>query len=271
MSFYPAFPEPKPGPQSGSQRPAGAPNNGSMGGRPPVPTGVDSSPIERLAASILPIPPTRTMPNVASPTANAGGEMWPDATMPTQGAKPQQAGGEMWPDARGSGAPAPSTTTPSGVTINIGGAGAAPTTTPATPAGSPSGAAPAATSSQPTSTTANPDGSVPGAGAQPSARPAPPAPVTFTRTPREDEIALVPEGAEVITPFGTGVKKNGTVERYNLTPAGQEAHKRATLAARERFGRTPFDGDPAAPQLPIVVGGLNYNPWAPPGREWSRG
>lgn len=267
MSFYPAFPEPKSGPREGSQRPAGAPNNGAMGGRPPVPTGVDSSPIERLAASILPVPPTRTMPNTASPTANAGGEMWPDA----------RAGGEMWPDARQSGAPAPAPTTSptpsSGVTINIGGA-AAPTTTPATPAGSPSGAAPAANSSQPdapTTTTANPDGSVPGAGAQPSARPAPPAPVTFTRTPREDEIALVPEGAEVITPLGTGVKKNGTVERYNLTPAGQEAHKRATLAARERFGRTPFDGDPAAPQLPIVVGGLNYNPWAPPGREWSRG
>jgi hypothetical protein len=266
MSFFPAFP--KPGPKDGSSRPANAPNNGSMGGRPTEQKPTGGSPYEKLLASIAPMPPLTsptTMPATAPQTA--GGEMWPDA----QGGGGQQAGGELWPNARApQGQPgaepsaqgaAPANPATGGITINVGGAGGQ-DAKPAAPAQA-EGASAAAP--------ANPAaGAVAGEG-QPLTPPPPPPPVTFPRQPTDADLARIPDGSEVITPYGTGVKKGGVVERYRLSPAGQEAHKRATLAARERFGRTPFDGDPAAPQWPVVIGGYNFNPWAPPGSEWTKG
>jgi hypothetical protein len=236
MSFYPTFP--KPGPVEGSQRPAGAPNNGAMGGRPTsTGAGAGGSPVERMAAeasSAPPFYPSTAPPMVADtvPTAATGVAPTPSGAAPTA---------------------AP----PSGVTINInaGGQPAAPTaeTTPTAP-------------TQPAPPSAGgemwPDLTQPAA---------PPPPAVFKQQPSVDELAKVPEGAEVQTPYGVGTKKAGAVDRYTLTPAGQEAHKRATLAMRERFGPTPFDGDVDAPfEIPLIPGKWAFNPWAPPGREWIK-
>lgn len=261
------YPTPKPGPRDGSQRPAGAPNNGSMGGRPTQPV-ADASPMERLATTppdpsfyprTLPSP-SGTMEGGAGGTAPApspnggvappptpgavpaappaggstininvgGGGAATQPAQPTAQPQPQQAGGEMWPDARGG----------------------TPGTDPANPAA-------------PTNAGGEmwPDVSAP----------PPPPPVQLKKSPSTDDLARIPDGSEVVTPYATGTKRNGEVAEYHLTPAGQEAHKRATLALRERAGATPFDGDPTAPPiLPLVLGKTNYNPWAQPDRRFFK-
>lgn len=260
------YPTPKPGPRDGSQRPAGAPNNGSMGGRPAQPV-ADASPMERLATA--PPDPSfypRTLPSPsgtleggvtgaapapsptggvappptpgASPAAppasgstininvGGGGQSAGGEMWPDAQAKPSTAGGEMWPDARG---------------------GASPGADPANPTNAGGEMWPDATA------------------------PAPPPPVQLKKSPSTDDLARIPDGSEVVTPYATGTKRNGEVAEYHLTPAGQEAHKRATLALRERAGATPFDGDPTAPPiLPLVLGKWNYNPWANGDRRWFK-
>lgn len=53
------------------------------------------------------------------------------------------------------------------------------------------------------------------------------------------------------------------------TPEQRVEYGRQMAAARQKFGQTPFSGDPNAPQPDIQLGKPNYNPFAPPGMQWS--
>ncbi len=239
----------KPGPVTGSQRPTGAPNAGSLGGRPPsAPSGGTASPMEKLASEL------------------------PVATPPTPGVLPgpgqaAPAGGAM-PGGQAAVAPAPVASPPggAGITINVGGA--------QQPAPGPQGL----TEYWPEAQRQAPDDprlteywpeaqgeAAPAPAPQPTA-PAPP--IEFQRLPFDDELAMVPEGSVVRTPWGEGRVQGGSVRDYALTPAGKEAYGRAMIREVENFGAHPWKGDPGAPAPPVEPGRPSFNPFAPGTSAW---
>lgn len=245
----------KPGPPTGSSQPTGAVNNGAMGGRPRAQVAsAGGSPMERLANE-LPVatpPAPGTLPGPGqTPQASggfAGSGTAPVATPPAQGAgitinvgaqPPQQAQppkpGEMWPDAQ---APRPGEMWPDFAAPQQAGGEMWPDARGQAPAPAP----------VPT---------------------APTEPITFQRLPFDDELAMVPEGSVVRTPWGEGRVSGGKVRDYNLTPAGKEAHGRAMVKRVQEFGAHPWVNDPRAPQPPVELGRPAFNPLAPEGKGWS--
>ena len=48
-----------------------------------------------------------------------------------------------------------------------------------------------------------------------------------------------------------------------LSPEGQQKYREAVVAVRKRLGPVPkFAQMPGAPEMPVELGGHNYNPWS---------
>jgi hypothetical protein len=93
-------------------------------------------------------------------------------------------------------------------------------------------------------------------------------PMELAQSPDEAAAARVLEGQQVTTPLGSATKHLGEMGNWSLTPEGQESYRRATLRTRERYGSTPFDSDPAAPQPEVVPGRMEFNPYGANGHSW---
>lgn len=242
----------RPGPATGSSQPTGAVNNGAMGGRPRTAAAAPGgSPMERLASEL----PVATPPAPGTLAGPATGGFGASGAVPAPVATPPAATGA-----------------PGGITINVGGAPAPGATAPKPGEMWPDANAggemwPDFQAPQQAGGEMWPDAQ---AKAAPGPMPtAPTEPITFQRLPFDDELAMVPEGSVVRTPWGEGRASGGKVRDYNLTPAGKEAHGRAMVKRVQTFGAHPWVHDPAAPQPPIELGRPAFNPFAPEGKGWS--
>lgn len=95
--------------------------------------------------------------------------------------------------------------------------------------------------------------------------PAPqPAVFQMDRVPTPEEMAEMPQGVSIQTPFGTMTKEGGLV----LSPEGAMKYQQAIVAGRKKFGPHPWADDPTAPAPPVRLGGAMINPFT---GQWSRG
>jgi hypothetical protein len=81
---------------------------------------------------------------------------------------------------------------------------------------------------------------------------------SFDRVPTPAELAEVPEGVEVQTPYGA-VARDG---KLTLSPDGEVKYKEAMVKRRKQYGPHPFAGDPNAPPAPARLGGRMFNPFS---------
>jgi len=77
------------------------------------------------------------------------------------------------------------------------------------------------------------------------------------RVPSAAEMASLPEGTRIQTPYGE-VDRSG---RITPSPEGEVKYKEAVVMARKRLGPHPFAGDVNAPPFPVRLGRANINPF----------
>jgi hypothetical protein len=80
----------------------------------------------------------------------------------------------------------------------------------------------------------------------------------FDRVPTLQEIANVPQGTGIQTPYGT-MERDG---RLNLSPEGEIKYKQALVQRRKQFGPHPFAADPNAPKPDVRLNGRFFNPFS---------
>lgn len=213
-----------PGTRPGFTRPPGAPNNGAMGGRPRTGTGAATrSPMETLADDL------------------------PVADMP-----PGTPGAPAMPQV----APTPGATAPMTKPVAQSGQGGDNAVSLAPTPGMPNPAAPA---------TAQAPGVQPAAAGvvQPMLTPMIPPPAQFATVPKDEDMATVPDGAEIQTPLGVGRKVDGRLaDGFKLSDAGKVAYTHAKAQKLAKFGAHPLSHDPNAPLPPVEPGQTAYNPFA---------
>lgn len=236
----------RPGTKPGFQRPAGAPNFGSMGGRPAGSGGagtgggvVSRSPMERLSEDI----PVAEMP------PGVGGAMQAQPAAQAQ-ARPGSPSSPASPSSSSS----MDQLTP-------------------TPASAASAPAPVA-SSQPGPSTVPAGAGVgsvaPAPGVTPQLGPVNPPPTQFATVPTPEEMVTVPEGGEIQTPLGVGTKTGGEIgDNFRLNEAGKAQYAQSKVQRMASFGTYPLANDPRAPQPPVEPGMIAFNPFAETGKEWS--
>lgn len=81
--------------------------------------------------------------------------------------------------------------------------------------------------------------------------------VQIDRIPSRGELAMLPEGMRVMTPYGE-MNRDGTI---TPTPELQDAYQKATVQRRQDFGPHPWNDDPNAPHPPAVLGKRMFNPF----------
>lgn len=96
--------------------------------------------------------------------------------------------------------------------------------------------------------------------------------LTMDHVPTSAELATVPGGVNVQTPYGTVDRSTGSL---TLSPDGKEAYQQAVLRMRSRFGPHPFAKDPNSAPVPATLGKPMYNPfinqWIDRPGGWGRG
>lgn len=213
-----------PGTRPGFIRPANAPNNGALGGRPPIGnTGGTKSPMESLAADlpVAPMPPGTPGSPAMPQQAPTPGTATPQ-TAPASGQQGQSGQSEM------ALAPTPGGPNP-----------AAPVTPQAVP------------------------GQIPGSAPVPMLTPMVPPPAQFATVPSDEDMSTVQDGAEIQTPLGVGRKVDGRMgDGFKLSDAGKVAYAHAKAQKLTAFGSHPFSHDPNAPMPPVEPGQTAYNPFA---------
>lgn len=136
---------------------------------------------------------------------------------------------------------------------------------PALPASTPQAARPAATPSSGAGTPATPAPSQP-ATPQPATGPGQPAQPTsigpsfqlqLDHVPSRAELAEVPPGVKVTTPYGE-VDATG---KLTLSEQGKVQYQQAMLKKQKEYGFHPFAGDPNAPPPPVKLGRPSFNPF----------
>lgn len=252
---------PKPGPTPGMPRVAGAPNNGAMGGRPASSSGVTSNnPMEILSSTlpVFPAPPNpnpREVPPPAPPVAGPGGEAGMVAPGPGQIPPRGTPAPAPQPKPQPSPQPQPREVPPPAPPV---GPGAQPAPSPGMmpmPRGELWPQVPVAPGPTPMLDQVNPQ---------------PPPPAQFHTVPHEADLGGVVEGQEIQTPLGVGRKRGtGIADGFRLNEQGRQAYAHAKAKRVEKFGKWPLMDDPRAPQPTIEPGKIAYNPFAPPGQEWS--
>lgn len=212
-----------PGTRPGFTRPPGAPNNGAMGGRPRTGTGTGAA--------------TR------SPMETLADDL-PVADMP-----PGTPGAPAMPQV----APTPATPAPMTQPVAQSGRGGDNAVSLAPTPGMPNPAAPVtAQGVQPAA--------VP---VQPMLTPMIPPPAQFATVPKDEDMATVPDGAEIQTPLGVGRKIDGRLaDGFKLSDAGKVAYTHAKAQKMAKFGAHPLSHDPNAPLPPVEPGQTAYNPFA---------
>lgn len=206
--------------------PAMAPN-----GRPPLPRPSFAG----GAGSSLPLTPgtagaagspagSPQRPSMPTPTPGPNAVLWPDSPGGAKGAGPSP-GAVLWPD------------TPRG------GPGQGAVLWPDAPAGG-------------------------GGGAQPGpGQPVAPAPaplrLSVEKVPSRAEIASLPPGAEIMTPYGMV----GADGRVHPTPETAAAYQAAVVRAQQAYGPHPFSAMPGVPAPPVVLGRANFNAFT---GQWVR-
>jgi hypothetical protein len=81
--------------------------------------------------------------------------------------------------------------------------------------------------------------------------------MSFDRYPSKYDISQVPEGTNIMTPYGP-MDRSGNIQ---FTPEGEVKYKEAVVKRRKDFGPHPWAGDPNAPQPPARMGGWMLNPF----------
>lgn len=81
--------------------------------------------------------------------------------------------------------------------------------------------------------------------------------VQMDRMPSRAELATLPSGTSVQTPFGTVTPDGGIA----FTPEGAQQYQAAVVQRRKSFGQHPFANDPSAPQPPVEPGRSAFNPF----------
>lgn len=149
-----------------------------------------------------------------------------------------------------------------------GGAGQALPTSPvarpaAAPAGPPGGfKRPAPAPSQGGMTPAQPQpvdpGKVPGQpAAAGGAAPGSPFVLRLDRVPSPSELAQLPPGVQIETPYGT-MDERGELQ---LSPEGRANYQQAVAARLKSYGPSPFAADPNAPKPSVKLGRRSFNPF----------
>lgn len=77
--------------------------------------------------------------------------------------------------------------------------------------------------------------------------------------PSADEIAGLPPGTSVETPWGIVEPDPSGEPRLVMNAQGQAAYAAARARAMAAYGPTPFAGRPGVPNPPVAVGKPNYN------------
>ena len=107
-------------------------------------------------------------------------------------------------------------------------------------------------------------GQRPATPAEPTATTTPPALTqSFDRYPSKFDISQVPEGVNVMTPYGP-MDRSGNIQ---FTPDGEVKYREAVVQRRKDFGPHPWAGDPNAPKPPARMGGWMINPFT---GQWRR-
>ncbi len=79
--------------------------------------------------------------------------------------------------------------------------------------------------------------------------------------PSTQELANLPAGSSVETPWGMVEPDETGQPRLIMNAEGQAAYRAARTKAMSDYGGTPFSGYPGAPKPSIAVGRRNYNPF----------
>lgn len=85
-----------------------------------------------------------------------------------------------------------------------------------------------------------------------------PAVFQMDRVPDASELATLPEGMQIQTPYGTVDRASG---KLSLSPEGKVKYQEAVVQARKKLGPTPFGDIPNAPPMPVRLGRYNVNPF----------
>jgi hypothetical protein len=76
--------------------------------------------------------------------------------------------------------------------------------------------------------------------------------------PSQYEISQVPEGLQMMTPYGE-ISRDG---KLSLSPEGEMKYKEAKVQRLKKFGPHPFADDPNAPSPEARLGGRMFNPFS---------
>jgi hypothetical protein len=112
-------------------------------------------------------------------------------------------------------------------------------------------------------------GAAPGPPQQPLAGGGAPvqATVKYSRIPTAEEVAQLPLGSTIETPWGVVQPDENGEPRLIMNEQGKAAYIQAQERAKRSYGPTPFAAIPGAPEPDIAVGTWNFNPFT---GMWSR-
>lgn len=88
--------------------------------------------------------------------------------------------------------------------------------------------------------------------------------VAMSRVPTRAELATLPPGTIVTTPYGEMTQDGNLIP----SPEGMAAYQQAIVSKRQKFGPHPFTHDPSAPPPPIKLGRPSFNPFT---GTWTEG